>query len=91
MLLDAAGVDCSTGSACTAGIPEPSHVLLAMGLDERTSRSSLRFSLGRTSTVDDVHTVIAALPAAVDRARRAGSVSSPSTTSTNRSSADAPR
>ena len=76
MLLDAAGVDCSTGSACTAGIPEPSHVLLAMGVDERTSRSSLRFSLGRTSTAADVDAVIGALPAAVDRARRAGSVSS---------------
>lgn len=76
MLLDAAGVDCSTGSACTAGIPEPSHVLLAMGVDERTSRSSLRFSLGRTSTAKDVTAVLSALPAAVDRARRAGSVSS---------------
>ena len=76
MLLDAAGVDCSTGSACTAGIPEPSHVLLAMGVDERTSRSSLRFSLGRTSSASDVDAVIRALPAAVDRARRAGSVSS---------------
>jgi cysteine desulfurase len=75
MLLDAAGVDCSTGSACTAGIPEPSHVLLAMGVDERTARSSLRFSFGRTSTMSDVDEVIAALPAAVERARRAGSVS----------------
>lgn len=75
MLLDAAGVDCSTGSACTAGIPEPSHVLLAMGVDERTSRSSLRFSLGRTSTQADVEAVVDALPAAVERARRAGSVS----------------
>lgn len=76
MLLDAAGVDCSTGSACTAGIPEPSHVLLAMGVDERTARSSLRFSLGRTSTKQDIQAVIDALPAAVERARRAGSVSS---------------
>jgi len=76
MLLDAAGIDCSTGSACTAGIPEPSHVLLAMGVDERTARSSLRFSFGRASTSDDVNAIIAALPAAVDRARRAGSVSS---------------
>lgn len=75
MLLDAAGIDCSTGSACTAGIPEPSHVLLAMGVDERTARSSLRFSLGRTSTPQDVQAVVAALPAAVERARRAGSVS----------------
>lgn len=75
MLLDAAGIDCSTGSACTAGIPEPSHVLLAMGLDERTARSSLRFSFGRTSTMNDVHAVLAALPGVVERARRAGSVS----------------
>jgi len=73
MLLDAAGVDCSTGSACTAGIPEPSHVLLAMGVDPATSRSSLRFSLGENSTQHDVDAIAAALPAAVDRAKRAGS------------------
>ena len=76
MLLDAAGIDCSTGSACTAGIPEPSHVLLAMGVDERAARSSLRFSLGETSTDDDVAAVVSALPAAVDRALRAGSLAS---------------
>jgi len=81
MLLDAAGVDCSTGSACTAGIPEPSHVLLAMGVDERTARSSLRFSFGRTSTMEDVDAVIGALPSVVERARRAGSVSAPMATS----------
>lgn len=75
MLLDAAGIDCSTGSACTAGIPEPSHVLLAMGVDERTARSSLRFSFGRTSSMADVDAIVGALPAAVERARRAGSVS----------------
>lgn len=74
MLLDAAGIDCSTGSACTAGIPEPSHVLLAMGVDEPLSRSSLRFSLGETTTPDDIDTVVTALPGAVDRARRAGSL-----------------
>ena len=73
MLLDAAGVDCSTGSACTAGIPEPSHVLLALGVDEQTARGSLRFSLGRTSTQADVDRVIAVLPPAVERAARAGS------------------
>jgi cysteine desulfurase len=73
MLLDAAGVDCSTGSACTAGIPEPSHVLLAMGVDPKTARSSLRFSLGESSTSDDVKTISAALPSAVERAKRAGS------------------
>ena len=74
MLLDAAGIDCSTGSACTAGIPEPSHVLLAMGVDESLARASLRFSLGEASTEADVDAVIAALPAAVARARRAGSL-----------------
>lgn len=72
MLLDAAGIDCSTGSACTAGIPEPSHVLLATGVADSLARSSLRFSLGRTSGDDDVARIVAALPAAVDRAKRAG-------------------
>lgn len=76
MLLDAAGIDCSTGSACTAGIPEPSHVLLAMGVDEAQARSSLRFSLGEASTAADVDAVVAALPGAVERARRAGSLAS---------------
>ncbi len=73
MLLDAAGIDCSTGSACTAGIPEPSHVLLATGVPDSLARSSLRFSLGRTSSDEDVSRIVAALPAAVDRAKRAGS------------------
>jgi cysteine desulfurase len=73
MLLDAAGVDVSTGSACSAGIPEPSHVLLALGVDEPTARGSLRFSLGRTSSESDVDALLAALPGAVERASRAGS------------------
>ena len=76
MLLDAAGIDCSTGSACTAGIPEPSHVLLAMGVDESLARASLRFSLGEGSTEADVDVVVAELPAAVDSARRAGTLAS---------------
>ena len=71
MLLDAHGVECSTGSACAAGVPEPSHVLLAMGRDERAARSSLRFSLGHTSTVADVDALAAAIGAAVERARAA--------------------
>jgi cysteine desulfurase len=71
MLLDAAGVACSTGSACSAGVPEPSHVLLAMGVDPRLARGSLRFTLGRTSTRADVDAVVAALPAVVERASRA--------------------
>jgi cysteine desulfurase len=72
MLLDAAGISCSTGSACTSGVPEPSHVLLAMGVDPRTARGTLRFSLGRESTMDDVETLLEVLPSVVERARRAG-------------------
>jgi cysteine desulfurase len=77
MLLDAAGVACSTGSACSAGVAQPSHVLLAMCADADRARSSLRFSLGHTSTAAEVDELIAALPGAVERARRA-SVKKPS-------------
>ena len=76
MLLDAAGVQCSTGSACTSGVPEPSHVLRAMGVDDALARGSLRFSLGWASTRDDVDALIDALPGAVARAQRAGAISS---------------
>jgi cysteine desulfurase len=72
LLLDAAGVACSTGSACSAGVAQPSHVLLAMGADEDRARSSLRFTLGHTSTSADIDELVAALPGAVERARRAG-------------------
>src|SRR5215212_6016012 len=71
-LLDARGVECSTGSACQAGVPQPSHVLLAMGVDPDDARGALRFSLGRTSTVADVDALAAAIGPAVERARRAG-------------------
>ena len=71
LLLDARGVEVSTGSACSAGVARPSHVLLAMGADEDTARSSLRFSLGHTSTLTDVDALLEALPAVVERARRA--------------------
>ncbi|KRB48510.1 cysteine desulfurase [Terrabacter sp. Root181] len=70
-LLDAAGVSCSTGSACQAGVPQPSHVLLAMGVAESDARGALRLTLGHTSTQADVDTFIEALPAAIERARRA--------------------
>ena len=73
MLLDAQGVECSTGSACSAGVPQASHVLLAMGRDEQTARGSLRFSLGHTSTSADVERVAEAIGPAVQRARMAGS------------------
>jgi cysteine desulfurase len=72
MLLDAHGIECSTGSACTAGVAQPSHVLLAMGADEATARGSLRFSLGHTSTPADVDAVAAVIGQVVERARRAG-------------------
>jgi len=70
-LLDAAGVQCSTGSACQAGVPQPSHVLLAMGMPEQQARGALRLTLGHTSTAADVDAFLAALPAAVERAQRA--------------------
>jgi cysteine desulfurase len=73
-LLDAAGVSCSTGSACQAGVPQPSHVLLAMGITEKDARGALRLSLGHTSTESDVDEVIEALPSAIERARRARQV-----------------
>ncbi len=72
LLLDAAGVECSRGSACSAGVPQPSHVMLAMGVDPVSARGSLRFSLGWSSTEDDVARLVEALPAVVARARRAG-------------------
>uniref|UniRef100_A0A942T077 cysteine desulfurase n=1 Tax=Neobacillus citreus TaxID=2833578 RepID=A0A942T077_9BACI len=74
-LLDAAGVAVSTGSACQAGVPEASHVLLAMGLSEQDARGALRITLGHTSTDADVDAFLAALPDAVARARSAGMAS----------------
>jgi cysteine desulfurase len=72
LLLDAAGIAVSTGSACQAGVPEPSHVVRAMGLGDEAARSALRLTLGRTTTDADVDAVIAALPPAYERARTAG-------------------
>ena len=72
MLLDARGVECSTGSACTAGVAQPSHVLIAAGAGPAEARGTLRFSLGHTSTADDVAAAVEAIAPAVERARRAG-------------------
>jgi len=72
MLMDARGIECSTGSACTAGVAKPSHVLLAMGSDEALARGSLRLSLGHTSTRADVDALVEAVGPVVQRARRAG-------------------
>jgi cysteine sulfinate desulfinase/cysteine desulfurase-like protein len=71
MLLDARGIACSTGSACTAGVAQPSHVLLAMGADEARARASLRFSLGHSSQQSDVDALGAVIGEVVERARRA--------------------
>ncbi|MEW2132114.1 cysteine desulfurase family protein [Streptomyces sp. NPDC005435] len=72
LLLDAQGIECSTGSACTAGVAQPSHVLLATGTDPDLARGTLRFSLGHTSTDEDVEAVAKAIGPAVERARAAG-------------------
>ncbi|NEY33182.1 aminotransferase class V-fold PLP-dependent enzyme [Streptomyces sp. PRKS01-65] len=72
LLLDAQGIECSTGSACTAGVAQPSHVLLATGTDPDLARGTLRFSLGHTSTRADVDAVARAIGPAVQRARAAG-------------------
>ena len=71
MLLDARGIECSTGSACSAGVPQPSHVLLAMGCDDDQARHSLRFSLGHTTTAADIDALVEAIGPVVERARTA--------------------
>ncbi|TYB97227.1 cysteine desulfurase [Micromonospora sp. WP24] len=77
LLLDAQGIACSTGSACSAGVAQPSHVLLAMSADDARARSSLRFTLGHTSSQEEVDALVAALPGAVERARRAAAYRTP--------------
>ncbi|MEU5994431.1 cysteine desulfurase family protein [Spirillospora sp. NPDC047418] len=72
MLLDARGIACSTGSACSAGVSQPSHVLLAMDAGPERARGSLRFTLGHTSTEADVKALADAIGPVVERARRAG-------------------
>jgi len=76
-VLDSHGVQASNGSACSAGIAQPSHVLMAMGRTQNDAAATMRFSLGHTSTQADVDALITILPDAVDRARRvAGTFSS---------------
>jgi cysteine desulfurase len=67
--LDLQGISCATGAACSSGAVEPSHVLLAIGLSADEARSSLRFSLGRATTSDEVDRAIAIIPATVERLR----------------------
>lgn len=74
-LLDQQGIQVSTGSACQAGVPEPSHVLVAMGLSEETARGALRFSLGYHTTEEDIEAVVSVFPRVVEQARAAGMAS----------------
>jgi cysteine desulfurase len=71
-LLDVAGFSVSTGSACQAGVPEASHVLLAMGLSEADARGALRMTLGHDTTVEEIDAFVAALPSVVSSATAAG-------------------
>ena len=68
--LDVEGIEASTGSACTTGSLEPSHVLTAIGLDPMVARGTIRFSLGRTNTGDDIARLLAVLPGIIERLRR---------------------
>lgn len=72
LLLDARGIEASTGSACNAGVAEPSHVLLAMGYEDQRARGSLRFTLGHTSTRADIDAVLDNIGPVVERAKSAG-------------------
>lgn len=72
LLLDAQGVQCSTGSACSAGIAQPSHVLLAMGMAPKIARSSIRFSIGPSTTEAEIDRAISVIGEVVSRARAAG-------------------
>ena len=75
LLLDSEGISCSAGSACSAGVPRPSHVLVAMGLSEEIADASLRISIGVTNTKAEIDQVINILPNVIERARKALEVS----------------
>ena len=77
MSLDLAGIAVSTGSACTSGAIEPSHVLLALGRDPRTALGSVRFSFGRDNTMEDVDYVMSRLPGIVSRLREVSAAQVP--------------
>lgn len=75
VLFDAEGIACSTGSACSAGVQEASHVLLAMGRSEKEARASLRFSLGTANSEADIEYLRTCIKRVIERARAAYSVS----------------
>ncbi|HTS13732.1 MAG TPA: cysteine desulfurase family protein [Candidatus Limnocylindrales bacterium] len=72
--LDLDGIACSAGSACSSGAVEPSHVLMAIGLNREDARSSLRFSLGRNTTPEEIEQAVAIIPRAVERVRAISSL-----------------
>jgi len=74
LLMDSMKVSCSTGAACSAGVHRPSHVLLAMGHNEVSAQSSLRFSLGANSTQADVDFALSVLPTVIERGRAANQI-----------------
>src|SRR5437667_413216 len=74
MHLDLAGIACSSGSACSTGAVEPSHVLTAMGVPRELGVAALRFSFGKQNTAEDVETVIGALPKIVEKVRQLSAV-----------------
>jgi len=74
LLMDSQKVSCSTGAACTAGVHRPSHVLMAMGLTDVLSQSSLRFSFGTTNTEADVAYALSVLPGVIERGLAANAV-----------------
>ncbi len=67
--MDLRGIACSTGAACSSGSLEPSHVLSAIGLKPEQARASIRFSLGRFTTSEDIKTTLHILPAMVEQLR----------------------
>ena len=70
LLLDQAGIACSSGSACASGALDPSHVLLAIGVPKHLAKGSLRFSLGRSSSDADIDAVLTELPQVIATARK---------------------
>ena len=71
LLLDTEGISASAGSACSAGVPRPSHVLVALGLSETDADASLRISIGTTNTKEEIDQVLLVMPSVVERARNA--------------------
>ena len=69
MHLDLAGIQAASGSSCTTGMPEPSHVLVAMGIPHDLGLGALRLSLGRYTTEEDIETVLKVLPSIIEKVR----------------------